>query len=399
MRAIFFLLLIPIVLSQPPIDAVESYNLAMNLTTLDGNLSEGSMPVSFGSYSGQINFSTGIDIAGMSLTIDNLTSSRKNLAVLIARGEDLNHLIPSPDSELACNSSYHPTPYCDFDGDGCPEFETNASIIYQMNVTFAFRNASSTVPSSSTIVQVPEEIRTEMSSSSGLDALNITITGNSIILYQINDQQIGQCTDSLSNFSSSVPISSNRSFQVAGTKKLFFVRSPVLGEQLSSNNHFDVIVLSQSPLYYGEFDNSQFTFKNFSIIVNSYGLEEIVSNKTSLLNFAEYGPNLTTPSLLEKQNYSFAYIYEFNSTYTAVGEHNLSLLVIDVFSGSEKHNATIMSRMLSYGGKWAENGSPISQLARPSASLSQDNLNSISISLGLVALAVFLAFVNYWIRK
>lgn len=411
MRAVFFLLLLHLVFSQsfPPIVSVEEHNLAM-ANSLENNFNSnvsasGSLGVSFDSYSQQLNLFTSVDIAGMSINVENLTYPRENLSVLIARGYNIDHL--SSNENFTCNSSYHPIPYCDFDEDECPEFEANSSVVYQINVIFVFRNLSLSVPFSSTILVVPEEIRNEMLSSSGLEDLNISIVGNTLVSYQINNQQFvdGQCTDSLMDLSSSIPITTNRSFPVAGTKKLFFLRSPVLGEQLTSNNHFDVIVLSQSPLYYGEigFDGNpskNFTFKTFSIATGPYGLEEIVVNKSEVLNFAEYRPNLTTPTLLEKENYSFAYIYEFNSTYEAIGDHNLSLLIIDVFLGSEKHAETIKSRMLSYGGKWAENGSPISpDLARPSILPSQNQLNYITIGLGLVALAVFLAFVNFWIKR
>ncbi|MFH1521122.1 MAG: hypothetical protein ABID61_05745 [Candidatus Micrarchaeota archaeon] len=413
MRAVFFLLLLPLVFSQsPPITEVEGHNLAMAdflENNFNSSVSEtGSVSVSLGSYSQQFSLFTSIDIAGMSLVIENLTYPSESLSVLVARGYHIDHLVSlsGNESNIVCNSSYHPTSYCDFDGDGCPEFETNSSVVYQMYLTFSFRNISSTIPFSSTIVPVPKEILSEMSSSSGLDQLNISITGDTFVLYQINNQQFdSQCTDNILNISTTIPISTNRLFAVAGKNKLFFLSSPILSEQLASNNHFDVIVLSQSPLYYGEidFDGNQsknFTFKNFSIISGRYGIEEIISNKTEILNFAEYGPNLTTPTLLEKENHSFAYVYAFNSTYKAIGEHNLSLLVVDVFLGTEKHTETITSRMLSYGGIWAENGSIISpETTRPSMSPTQNNLNPVTISLGLVVLAVLLAFVNFWIKK
>jgi hypothetical protein len=238
-----------------------------------------------------------------------------------------------------------------------------------------------------------------MRTSSGNDSLLVTLSGNVVFSYLINDRTFDgfQCNDNIYYTTQSIPISIAQSFTVAGNEKLFFLRSPVLKEQWASNNNFDVIVFSQAPIYYAEIllDNNtsaNFTLSTFSTVTVDYAIDKIVSTRLNASNSAEYGPNVTTPTPLENENYSFAYVYEFNFTYLEVGEHNLSIMVVDTFLGTAQYNETISSRTLSYAGMV-----DTQDAARPSISYPTSQLNNIQLTIGFIAIIVFLAFVHSWI--
>ncbi|MFH1785409.1 MAG: hypothetical protein ABH842_03190 [Candidatus Micrarchaeota archaeon] len=397
MREVIILLFFSLLFAAPPIDAVQEYNSNMANYLEDNfnsNISQSSSTEIFGQ---SLDLLTSVDIVGPTLTIDNLTYSTDSISLLLARGHFISHLT-SNDGQSTCNVDYHPLPNCDLDYDDCAEFEQNSSVVYSAEILFTFQNTSVSVPFSSTIIEIPEEITSKMESSSGADQLDVSVSGDAIFTYLINDNEFDglQCNDNLYSINVSIPISVNDSFAVAGQKKLFFLRAPILLEQWESNNHFDVIVLSQSPLFYAEIlldgnSATNFTLKNFSITTGPYGVERIISENTLL--GIEHGPNVTTPSLLEEENNSFAYSYEFNFTYVGIGKHNLSLFVIDNFLGFAQYNETILSRTLTH------NTANNSVSSRPSLPYPITTLNATQLSLGFIVLIVFLAFVYFWATR
>ncbi|VVC04358.1 Uncharacterised protein [Candidatus Bilamarchaeum dharawalense] len=410
MKAVFVLLFFScsFALTLPLLDEVGQHNSQLtNFLENNFNPNESqstTFNLNFGTHSQQFQVLSSIEIIGMSHSIDELIYPTNGLSLLVARGYYMDHLasLPTKDGQIfTCNQEYNSIPYCDFDNDGCPEFEQNTSIDYQMDVIFTFKNSSFRVPFSSTHISIPDNLLEEMKTSSGADIVDVTIEGDAAFIYVINDRRLDgvQCVDNFVTTTNYLPISINKSFIVAGENKLFFLRSPILREQLTDNNHFDVVLLSQAPLYYGEIlldgnKSKNFSFRSYSIEEGPYGIEKLISNTSTIKNFAEHGPNVTTPVSLEKENYSFAYGYEFNFTYVGIGKHNLSLLVMDPLL-TEQYNETIISRALSYNGIFGNDSS----LVRPSLPYTQDQLNNVQISLGLVALVVFLAFVNFWVTR
>jgi len=355
-----------------------------------------------------------VDIIAPNLVVDNLTHPTPGLAILTARGYQQEHLTAIPNEgfpDFTCDADwfYGGAQYsdrCDFDNDFCAEFENQTYVIYSTNVTFIFKNISENASFSSNLIPVPQSILEAMKNSSGIDNLMVLIEGNVSFIYTINDRGFDgvDCTSSYYNITGHVPLSVNKSFAVAGTKKLFFLRSPVLREQWFRSNRFNTIVLSQSPLYYAEIskDGNQTwnsTLREFYNVTDNYTVMYVFSNKTSEKGWSE-AVNLTTPTLLQDTNHSFAYIYEFNYSYLGLGKHALSLDVNDSFLGSAHYGEVLLSRMLSYNGTFSEQGKPIDEeITRKSAGFTKQGLGFVELALGFVALILFLSFLNFWVTR
>ena len=421
--ALFVVLLLSVAFAQfvaPPVKEIMNNN-SMRAAFLESyyqNASAKSSAVllSIGSYVVNLQVNASVDIAGLSLMVDNMTYPTPGLSLLIARGERQEHLMALPSEgfpDFSCDRVFfeHMTGEtawrCDFEPDYCAEFENRTYAIYDLNATFQFKNLSTTVPATSTSVPVPQTVLDEMADSSGRDVLNVTVAGNVIFVYEINDRvySAGDCVSNYVEFNGSVPLSVTRSFVVGGTSKLFFLKSPVLREQWFRNNHFDFILLSQSPLYHAEFYlngnlSKNFTLRNFTVVTDQYGLQQIISNKTEGGGGWSEAVTLNTPSLLETENHSFVFVYQFNNTYEGLGRNNLSFIVNDSFTGSMRHDEVILSRTLSYGGNTTEAGTEINETtSRKSVGFITESLSSLHVSLGLMALLFILIFVNSWFNK
>ncbi len=411
---VIFLVLSSILFAQAPdTKQTSSDNIKLG-KTLEGYYNSSiaqndSLIIKIGQTKQNLSISLSVDIAGLSMIADNSTYPVDGLSLIIARGYKQDHLVALPSegySDFFCDQDFFQNITdevawrCDFDLDDCVEFENSTPVIYDVNVLFTFNNHSVKTPLYSNIIQVPQEILDGMHNSSGLDTLNVSLDGNVTFLYTINDRgfSYGECSNYYNNFSKSFPISISRSFKVAGENRLFFLRSPVLGEQWFKNNRFNTIVLSQSPLYYAEIslDSKQQTLnlRDFFTTKNAYGLKEVfsVSNWTSTDQWSEK-INLTNPTPLEHENLSFSYIYEFNYSYPGlVGWHNLSILVNDI-RGSDHYNASLLSRFLSYNSSVSENRTPLDSLSRKSAPFTYDNLNIVHLSLGIIGLILLIPIV------
>ncbi len=406
--------------SEPPIGNITRHNFDI-ADSLDGHYNaslaqNGTIAIYFGSYHQHIPISASVDLAGMSLMVDNATHPSEGLSVILARGTQQGHLMAistegSPDfycdAEWWLHGNKDYTWRCDFDGDYCAEYETGTYVSYDINATFTFAGVSDSVPMESNTVEIPPRVLDAMHSASGADSMNVSLEGDVTFIYGINDREysLGDCGSNIHNVSASLPVSVNGSFKVCGDSKLFVLVAPALREQWFRNNRFDVAVLSQSPLYAATISQDGNATKNmsardFSIVSNSYGIQEIVSNRTPAEGWAENSSFVVTPVPLESVNNSFAYAYIFNYSYQGLGEHNLSLLVKDSFGGAATYGTSLRSVMLSYNGSTTETGVPIaSQPSRKSAPLSTEYLARLDISLGLVAMLLILAFVNSWLLR
>lgn len=417
MRLIFLLFLVPLLYASPPINETMGDNDEMAEALEDyynESIAENSsITLTFGEHSQELSLFVSVDIAGLNLMLDNMTHPAEGLMLITARGYEQEHLTSLPSDgypNFPCDRSWfdrgaEPAWRCDFDEDYCVEFENRTWMDYGAEVNFTFRNISESVPFSSNAVAVPENILEEMKTSSGSENLTVIIEGNATFTYQINDRGFegDDCVSSYYEVSESVPFSVNATFTVAGGQKLFFLRAPVLREQWFRNNQFNTILLSQSPLYYAEIrmDGNQswnFTIREFYNATGPYGLQLIISNMTEGESWSE-AKNGSTPIPLQEEDYSFAYIYEFNHSYSGIGKHNLSLHVNDSFLGTAQYKEILFSRMLSYNGTYTEEGSPADESARPSAGLQKQELSSVEIALGFVVLVLFLSFFYFWSPK
>ncbi|MBI5223433.1 hypothetical protein HY990_03350 [Candidatus Micrarchaeota archaeon] len=327
------------------------------------------MSILLGSRSIQLNQSASGYVLGPSLLLDNLTHSRSDLSILIATGTNLGHLSASDGSGKICDAGYGPTAgvECDLDLDSCLEYETSSSVNYSLNLSLTFRNVSRIVPVNSPIVLVPPELLSEMETSSGLEPLIVNLSGNATIIYEVNDREFDGlgCNNNLELYSVSVPINSTRNFSVAGRQKLVFLLSPILPEQWYRNNRFDLVVLSQSPLY--NIDNyvngnlsQRRTLRSFDAVSQNQSdaggpsnldYQILWSHPTEATGVAEF-ENLTLPIPLERQNYSYSFIYHVNFSYGGpgyLGPNVLSVNLTDSFADNFSFSRLIYSRMLSYG--------------------------------------------------
>jgi hypothetical protein len=389
---------------SPPINDVMANNLGRGYALengYDGGNAVNSTVILL-SAAPAVPVSGSVNVAGMSLMLDNGTYPEDGLAVLVARGSTQGHLRSSTRGST-CNYSSHASG-CDFDNDGCAEYENFTSVVYAYNVTFRFGNLSVVLSYNGTAVVVPQSVFNAMKNSSGAEQLNVSINCTIKFVYDLNDPGNPGCNDHYYYINRSISFSTSRNFTVFGVNKLYFLRAPVLREQWFRDNRFDTIILSQSPLYHaGIWFNGNLTrnltLRTFSITTGQYGIQTMVSNLTSPDGWSER-INLTTPILLESYPHSFAYAYEFNYSYEGLGRNNLSITVNDSFLGSARYDESLLSRMLSYNGASTENGSPASSVpSRPSAVFSPDSMSSFKLALGFLALLFILSFVNVWLLK
>jgi hypothetical protein len=417
MRLLLILLLIPFVFATPPVDDVMDFNNA-TAPDLEGYYNSSfaenaSLELVFGPRTRDLTVSVFVDIAGMNLLVDNMTHPTSGLALITARGYKMEHLVAIASEgypDFICDLDWFQGGAgfawrCDFDNDFCTEYENSTSMDYDATVNFTFRNISESVPFSSNVVDVPASVLDAMRDSTGAENLSISIEGNATFTYVINNRSY----DGLDCFSvyftriAEVPFSVNASFPVAGENKLFFLRAPVLREQWFRNNHFDTIVLSQSPLYHAEIfldgnTSKDITIREFHNDTDDYGLMRLYSNMTDSSSWSE-SRNLTMPTPLQQEDHGFAFIYEFNHSYDGIGRHALSLMVEDSFLGSGRYDDVLISRALSHGGTLTEESKPVDDNARRSAVFQKQEITLVEIGLGFVALIIFLSFLNFWMPR
>jgi hypothetical protein len=422
MRAILFLLFVGVAFAQysePPLDAVAFNNTVRAHSLGDhydpSSAENSSMILRFGSYIQNVSVSASIDIIGLSPTVDGIGCATPALSLLFARGVDMDHLRSLPSSgypDFDCDSAwFHDNPEfawrCDFDTDTCVEFEESYGVVYDMDVSMAYKNISASVQFSSTVIPLPSAILDAISSASGNDSLIVNLTGDLVFFYELDNRSsgvLGDCGSSISTANKSVPFSISRSFPVGGNRKLFFLRAPVLREQWFRDNRFDSVVLSQCPLYRAEIYQDgwlsrNITLASFSLSRDSFGIISMITNSSnaSAGGWSVSSDGVASPYVLERENDSFLFAYQINHSYSGVGEHNLSLKIYDSARNSSRFNETILSRALSVGGQGSEFGAPSSSPSRPSVEPETASLVRIEVVLGLASLILLAVFVNSWL--
>jgi len=420
MRLALLLLMLPCLLfaqqAAPPLSNVSALNAAA-ASSLEGyfdsnHSSNGTMLLRFGTYSRNLDAAASVLALALSPEVDGLSCIGMNLSAIFARGTEIGSLVSLPSEgypDFACDRQWFEESTleyawrCDFDNDNCAEYENRTYAEYDMNVTFTFRNLSESVPFDSTLIPLPPNITKAAANASGAENISVSAKGVVRIIKEVNDRTMDfDCHDNFTEIAAEIPISANGSFAVGGSRKLFFLSAPVLREQWYRNNRFDVIVLSQCPLYAAsKYLNGNITenltLRTFNITLGQYNISRLESSSAGAGGWSEGSSEPASPSGLEMDGSSFLFAYEFKSGYSGLGENNLSLMVADSAMETEWFNDTLLSRMLSHSGNVTENGDAAqSGLVRPSILPGRSDLSHLDIGLGLVGVLLIIVFMNFW---
>ncbi len=425
---LFFLLLANFCFSlyqDPPVSEVTSHNVlradeladSFNQTIAEND----SIYISW--YGKPLAVNASMEIAGLTLLVDNATTAGENVRVIIAHGGRMDHILRKGSMSLRCDKaffqSYGDHPECDFDGDGCSEYEDSAEIFYTMEINFTLGNASEVGKADETSVNIlgnlfknaltnrvsfPDGIEDAVADSSGNENLEMMFNGTATFVYVIDNRYSGglSCISSKQVVSRTLYFSDNASYPAEGENKFIFTTSPLLNEQWFRNNRFDNLVLSQSRIYKAEvFLNGEkeknFTLYEFNVTEESFGLQGIVSLPVDNSSFA--GRINATPVWLEEETHTYGFIYQFEYGYGEdMGENELRLDVHDVFGREESAEQKILSRQLSFAGNMTETGEEYDpSTTRRSAAFEMDELRLLELGIGMIGLLVVLLLI-YRIR-
>ncbi|NYZ76802.1 hypothetical protein H0O02_00635 [Candidatus Micrarchaeota archaeon] len=410
---------------DPPLSAVNAQN-RLRATELSDSFNEeeaqvGSIPIDW--YERSLAINASMKIAGMTLLIDNATSAGQGAGVIVEKGGRMGH--PAQRSGVGiCDKAffghYGDSSECDFDGDGCAEYEYSGDIFYDIDIIFVFGGMNETASAReesvgvfgqlfdnalANTVSVPDGMDKAMENSSGMENLTVILNGTATFVYGVDDRVPAgmSCISRYGVVSQSMHFTENATYPVEGKNKLLFTTAPLLNEQWFRNNRFDNIVLSQSRIYEaGIYRNGElagnFTLYSFNITTNEFGLSEIVSipmNDSG--NFI--GVVNVTPVQLQESSNAHAFLYKFSYGYEGMGRNELTLAVKDFFGGGQNITQNITSRQLSYDSNRTETGSAYdAATARTSASFSIGSLRLIEIGLGMLGVLIMLLLI-YQIKR
>lgn len=299
-----------------------------------------------------------------------------------------------------CTSYYHKT------------FQ-NASVLG--NLTIYFRNYTNSselnITTNSALLMLSQNILNETQGD------NLTIELNSsIVFHYILDRTVSTYTCTIDScscveivypseaFNITYDFQNNLTYEVEGGSVIHFLSKPVLHEQWQANSKFEglvfskrkfysaTILLNDMPIGFGQ-------FYEFNISNDSFGVWRIYSFSVS--NFTNLSKQeLTTriiPASIESENETFIYLYVFNTSYSTVGLHNITLVLNEHFGKTFSKKFEIANRMLSFGNSTAENGSQNisdSTVYRPSLDLfsSENKFAFLIIDMSTIG-ALFLFFL------
>lgn len=427
MKKLFFLLFLVSVsfctgyeYENPPLDSVNSQNgiIADGLADSFNEEFAKNDSVYIKWYGKSLGFNSSMRIAGLTLLIDNSTTAGENVRVVIEKGAEIDHPLKKYSSGI-CDKAYFEShgdvSECDFDSDGCSEYEYSSDIFYTMEITFSFRGVNETVKvpeetigvfgenfenALANTVSIPAGIEELMGNSSGDENLTVFLNGTATAVYGLDNRTSGGmgCISRFGTASITLDFQGNASYRVEGNHTLVFTVSPVLNEQWYRNNKFDSVVLSQSRIYKasvfrdGELEG-EFVLYGFNITENDFGLKEVMSVENDSAPFM--GIYDVNPYVIDESNQSYAYVYQFNYSYEGLGGSELRLDVKDIYGNELNITETILSRQISYNGTGTETGSAYDfETTRKSASFETDSLTLIRVGLGMLGIfaIVFFAF-------
>lgn len=368
-------------------------------------------------YGRSLWFNSSMSIAGLTLLVDNATAAGENTRVVIGKGGNIDHL-QRKWTDGICNKAYFDAhgddSNCDFDSDGCAEYEYSSDIFYTINITFRFGNLSETVAAAdetvgvfgerfdnalTNTVSIPSAIENAMGNSSGNENLTLIFNGTATAVYGIDNRApggMGCISNNFGTFWKTISFGENRTYPVEGRHTLIFTIAPVLNEQWFRNNNFNNAVLSQSRIYRakilmdGEIEK-EFVLYGFNITENEYGLKEIISIENESAPFA--GVVDVNPYVLDESNQSYAFLYLFNYSYEGLGENRLEIYTESIFGMEKGVNQTILSRQLSHNGNITETGSAYEfETTRKSSGFKTESLTLVRVGIGMLGVFIIVFF-------
>lgn len=421
-RLLLFLVLVSFCFStyhDPPISAVTFHNILKDLSdSFDESIAENDS-IYFRWYWKKLDINASMGIAGLSLLIDNSTAAGKDVRVIVEEGGMMEHLLRKGSMSLRCDDEFYrnygdSNDECDFDGDGCTEYEESTDIFYTIEINFTFRNVSEIARADETNenilgvlfksaltnkVSIPENIEKAMANSSGNENLTVIFNGTATFVYAIDNRSSGgtHCISNKGVVYKTLYFSDNKTYPVQGRSILLFTVAPVLNEQWFRNNHFDNIVLSQNRIYKaGIYRNGgkqiNFTLYEFNITEDSFGLQRIESIP---VDDSEYvGEINATPVYLDNETHTYGFLYQFNYSYDGMGENELELVVNDFFGGNKSIKQKIISKQLSYGGNKTETGDEYDPATtRRSVKFGTDEIRLVEIGVGMLGLVLIILLI------
>jgi hypothetical protein len=276
------------------------------------------------------------------------------------------------------------------------------------DVDFSFMDTNATsFAGSSNPFPLPGDIVSALDNADANSTLNVTMRGRAIFTYDLEVNSVvctpfTGCTCERNSLASGLKnvtfnCGNTLSYKVEGGPVLPVLVRPALKEQWFRDNNFDSLLLTKRKLYKAEVLLGNGSIGNaslyqFNVTTDAYNLEHIVS----IGNYSTSGPISvreievdTVPTGFEQSNDSFAYVYEINSSYEAIGWNNLTFAGKDHFGNSLSFQNEILSRQLSFAGNVSEEtGTPVTgETVRPSAPPQQSRpYNIILVSGGVIGL-------------
>lgn len=347
----------------------------------------------------------------------NLPSTPSDSSSLVSGNIDLVLLSPSIDDRISFSEDTFVFWTSNF-----TVFETNSQvcgvkfvsqdIIYSFN--FTFQNNSKTISGNvNSPLDLPKYLQVpfseeELNTSQAWENLSIFLNWSNTVTFRnyhyVSNPPFGQiCT---AGNAEEVTLSGSDSvlYYVDGASTIYLLNKPILEEQWHKNNHFDSIVFSNMKFYNAEIylnnkSLSSFQLYNFNISNESHSLTVISSvplqNNDS--NFSEFEVDIY-PNTLEKENNTFSFIYQFNSTYTGIGNNNLSLNLIGFFGKEIHYNSEILSKILTYDNTYSEYGEELSsddEVYTNSVKFINKNLNYVLIPISFLSLFLVILLFRF----
>lgn len=405
---LFFLLLSSLVFSyysDPPHQDVENTNKAISSTIQNTYVSKG--PAKSPSIDDPVKFADA-RILTVLPSIDNRISDKVNSTVFWVYGIDYENTLAGPNS---------------LSDDRCLGGQSTVTFVSSAvnpKMMFLYQNNSKEITLiQSDFFQTLPFNRDELLSEKQ-ERLNITLHGNISLKYSRTDTyQRYTClaySDGVCTSQGCFPFTEEReveiikpfshsvSYEVENGPITNFLSSPVLSEQWYKNNVFNNVVLSKRKFSKGIFRLNDAPISNislyvFDIIADDYGVKSIKSLESYNASKAEaafyFANNITIPAIQNSTGF-FPYVYQFNTTYEAVGRNNLSLELQDHFSNSFFIEESIMSRRISFNQVVDDGASPSgnvkNEIIRPGATVKEEILYRNIINLGALVLLLLVVF-------
>lgn len=277
----------------------------------------------------------------------------------------------------------------------------------EATIKFSIGSKDASITTDENKIAVPNDIRTILRYASG-ENLTISFTGTARFVYDLDVYSV-VCTQSSGcscekNTEASgkkelkFKCENSLSYEIENQDDVYLLQKPILKEQWYKNNHFDSIFLTNRRIYKAEvwLNNISFgnvTFYEFNISNDEYGLQYIHTSSAYSENNASGAENSVKimPIPLQKENNTFRYLYEINSTYETIGLHSLGLKTYDDFGQKTEKEYSIYSKQLSFSGNTSETNEAFKEgdpSVRASSAWNPISYNTIFITLGVAGLFI-----------